>query len=112
MTREQSVKWVQKRVRESGDGPAMLWGVLAFFWGVIFLGHLVSIGEFKFESVIVALLFMSVANLVRILQMRKFTRVLGVLFGESWDQVCYPPPNASVPANHPPSPPSNATPHN
>lgn len=96
MTREQGAKWVQKRLRESGDGWAIFWGVMVFFWGLIFLSHLVSIGEFKFESVIVAMLFLSAANLARIFQMRKYERVLGVLFGESWRQVSCPSPNASI----------------
>jgi hypothetical protein len=108
MTREQSIKWVQKRLRESGNGPAMFWGMMAFFWGVICLIHLYYIGEFKYESVIVAMLFLSVANLTRILQMRKCERVLGVLFRESWQQVCCQPPNTSSTANQSPAPPTEA----
>ena len=86
----------------------MFWGVMVLLWGVLFLGHLFSIGEFKFESVIVAMLFLSVANLARIFQIRKLERVLGVLFGESWQQVCRQPPNASITANQSSSPPTDA----
>lgn len=87
MTREQSIVWLRKQVRLSGGGLMIFWGFMAFFWVAMFFVHAFSISEpFHYESVIVALLYLSVSSLVRTFQMGKLRTVLNVLLGESWDQ--------------------------